>query len=216
MNKLCTLVAAATTACLATTAHAAVVSGSVTGGTAGGTFVELDPLSAFSVGDDTFDDNNLYAFNEDQNITLGSPLAIDTAGGTIAAGTVIASHYVFFDPGPTRSLIGSVTFDADILGVATSTTNLAASDFLITNSVTYLNPSLRGLEAGQDFISFSGKTLSVDFLASTPGDYIRVFTGRSAKFGDNIDPSVVPLPAAGLLLFGALGGLSFLRRRASP
>ena len=115
------------------------IGGSVTGGTAlaaGGTFIKLTvPLSnpfgpPNSVGNDTFQSPNLYEFDEDQNILLAAPLTVDVGSSPIPAGTIVASHYVFFDPGPSQHIIGTVNFDSIILGIITSTNNLAASDFL--------------------------------------------------------------------------------------
>jgi hypothetical protein len=200
-------------------ATAAVIGGAITGGTAANDpaaqFVQLDPLATFSVGNNTFQDNNLYAFDEDQNIIIPSTISVDV-GTNPTAGDVVASHYVFFDPGPTRSQIGYVDFDADIFGIATSTATLSASDFLLNNSVSYLNPSLRGLESGDSvFIdSTDPKRLRVDWTASTPGDYVRVFTRQSQSGPDPRPPGVVPLPAGAPLLLGALGLLALLRRRS--
>ena len=199
---------------LQSTAHAAVIGGGVTGGDSldvGGLFVELDPNSAFTVGNNTFQDPNLYAFDEDQNIVIPSDIAVDI-GTSPMEGEVVASHYVFFDPLSTTSQMGFVDFDAPIFGVATSTANLAASDFLLNNSVTYLNPTLRGLES-QDFVGIDpndGNRLLVDWSASTPGDYVRVFTMESPTAADP-NPSIIPLPASGALLLAGLG-LVALRR----
>ena len=49
--------------------------------------------------------------------------------------------------------------------------------------------------------------LRVDLRASSPGDYVQVFTMKSLG-------AVAPLPAAGWLLLGGLGALAALRRRA--
>lgn len=202
---------AAAAALFATQASAVVVGGALTGGTAlagGGSFMELVG-GGFSVGNDTFNDNNLYAFNENQNIIIPSEITVDQ-GTNPLAGQVVASHYVFFDPlGGATTAIGYVDFDAAIFGVATSTSTLAASDFLISNAVTYLNPSLRGLESS-DSVSFSisePNRLYVDLRAGSPGDYIRVFTMESPIAAE------VPIPASGLLLLSALGLGSVLRRK---
>lgn len=105
-------------------ASGTIISGTVTGGTAlaaGATFVKLSvPLSnpfgsPDSVGNDNFQSPNLFGFDEDQNILLTAPLSVDVCASPIPAGTVVASHYVFFDPGPTENVIGTVNFDSNIL-----------------------------------------------------------------------------------------------------
>src|SRR5690606_24020769 len=120
-------------------------------------------------------------------------------GTSPTAGQVVASHYVFFDPGPVQSLTGFVDFDADIFGIITSTGRLAASDFLANTGVTYLNPGSRGLEASQDAVSIdptNPRRALVDFVASTPGDYIRILTMRSPGAA----PSPIPAPSGLALL----------------
>ena len=102
-------------------------------------------------------------------------------GRVIPAGTIVASHYVFFDPADGAFQSGYVDFDATILGVATGRSTLAATDFLANTEVTYLNPTLRGLE-WEDAVWIDAENparLRVRWNASTPGDYIRVFTARS-------------------------------------
>src|SRR5450432_547390 len=145
-------------------AAATIIDGSVTGGTArtdGGTFVKLTVplLNLFgppdSVGNDNFQSPNLFGFDENQNIILAAPLTTDVGLNPIPAGSIVASHYIFFDPGPSLQVIGTVDFDSNVLGIITSTVNLAASDFLANTGVNYLNPDARGLEAG-DSVTISG------------------------------------------------------------
>ena len=171
-------------------AQAVVESGVVTGGQSlaqGARFVKLEPPFAEStpantVGADTFQSPNLFAFDEDQNIELTADLTVDLiresgAPGVLPAGSTVASHYVFFDPAPSTSQTGEIRFDSDIVAVITSTNNLQASDFLANTGVVYQNPSLRGLEPADDSVAFvDARTLSVNWSASTPGDYIRVLT----------------------------------------
>ena len=118
MNRL--TIAVALFSLLPAPASATIVGGNVTGGTAqtdGGVFVKLTlPLSnpfgpPDSVGNDNFQSPNLFGFDEDQNIVLTVPLAIDVGTSPLPAGTIVASHYIFFDPGPTQRVIGTVNFD---------------------------------------------------------------------------------------------------------
>jgi len=195
-------------------AKAEIIDGIVTGGTAlaaGGTFVKLTvPLSnpfgpPDSVGNDNFQSPNLFGFDEDQNILLAAPLTVDVGTSPIPAGTTVASHYVFFDPGPTLHMIGTVDFDADILGIITSTPTLAASDFLANTGVNYLNPGARGLEFG-DSVTISGpRQILFDTFASSPGDYVRVLTAFSPGAAGVPEPGGLALLGSGLAALALLG-----------
>ncbi|MCB1745143.1 MAG: hypothetical protein KDK91_32545, partial [Gammaproteobacteria bacterium] len=183
----------------ASLAFATIESGVVNGGqsaTSGGAFVKLSvpftlSVPANSVGEDTFNTFDLYGFDEDQNIELAAELPVDLlvetgAPGVLPAGSTVASHYIFFDPAGTSSTtqVGRVSFDSDIVAVITSGDRLQGSDFLANTGVIYLNPQLRGLEAG-DLVSVVGpRTIEVDWAASTPGDYIRVLTRFSPAAAD--------------------------------
>ncbi len=220
MNKS-RLVVASMMLAISIPAAATITSGTVTGGTAltsGGTFVKLTvPLAnpfgpPDSVGNDSFQSPNLYGFDEDQNILLTAPLTVNVGASPIPAGTIVASHYVFFDPGPTLHVVGTVDFDAPILGIITTTTQLAASDFLANTGVDYLNPSARGLEAG-DSVTISGTDqILFDTVASSPGDYVRVLTAFSPAAAVP-EPGAAETMAAGLLGIGLLAGLR--RRRGA-
>lgn len=164
---------------VATASGATVIGGGVDAGRGSGHFVKLDPSDGFSVGQDTFQSPDLYAFDEDQNIVLSRPVTVDV-GVSPSPGDEVASHYVFFDPIGGRQS-GYVEFDAPIYGVATTTASMAASDDLANTLVTYLNPGARGLEAG-DKVWIDPDTpfrLRVQWGASSPGDYVRVFTRHS-------------------------------------
>lgn len=168
---------------LSGSAQAGILAGEITGGTSLRFEAQFHVLSAgpdLVVGNDTFDDLNLYAFDEDQNIQIDRVIEVDV-GTSPQPGDVVASHYVFFDPAFGADQRGYVEFDAEIFGVATSTQTLKDSDFLAATEVRYLNPTLRGLEGG-DFVwidQSNPRRLRVDWAASTPGDYVRVFTHRS-------------------------------------
>lgn len=199
-------------------ASAAILSGNVTYGS--GSFVELSiPFTESSpnntVGNNTFQDRNLYAFNEGQNIELLSDLDVDFlaatgTSGSLSTGTIVASHYVFFDPRNSRHQEGNVTFDSAVLAIITSSGLLSASDFLLNNGVNYLNPGLRGLEANDSAsVCLNSETICVDWTASTPGDYIRVLTEYSPLGAQ------VPVPTAAILFAPVLLGFMGLRRSLS-
>lgn len=201
---------------------ATIVSGTVTGGGSfnqGGTFIKLaapftesDPDN--TVGDNTFQNPNLYGLDEGQNIAVSTDLAVDlladgvgggTGSGIVPQGSTVASHYIFFDPAGSTSQKGTVSFDSAIFGIITSTQNLAASDSLINTGVNYLNPSLRGLEGGDNVAITGLQTITVDWTASSPGDYVRVITDFSPG-------AVVPVPAAVWFFSSGLMGLIGISR----
>lgn len=172
-------------ALMAVPANAFVLGGEIVQQTGNGQFVKLDPDTPFAVGADTFDTDDLYAFDEDQNILLIEPIRVDIGGGDLGAipsGTIVASHYVFFDS-INGTHYGYVDFDAPILGVAAFEQSLAATDFLANTSVTYLSLELRGLERGdQVWVDEEDPhRLWVYWAGSSPGDYIRVFTAQSSN-----------------------------------
>jgi len=192
-----------------------ITGGAVTGGsafTAGGVFMLLTTPLANPFGPpDSVDKNNfqspdLYAFDESSTV-LGANLIVNVGSSPIPAGTVVSSEYIFFDPGPSQHIVGTVTFATDVLGVITSTSDLAASDFLGAPGVNYLDPANRGLEAGDSVTISAPNQITVNFTASSPGDYIRVITAGPA--------SAVPEPGTVGLLAGGMLALAFFRRRTA-
>ncbi|MCG8316359.1 MAG: hypothetical protein MI976_24370 [Pseudomonadales bacterium] len=175
---------------------ATIVSGEVVAGSSksqGAAFIKLSvPFTASkpanTVGANTFNTPHLYGFDEDQNIVIARPLAVDiiathpngkSQGGIIPPGTEVASHYIFFDPRKSASQVGKVSFDSKILGVITSKHYLQQSDRLANTNVIYLNPGNRGLEKQDKAIISDQQSITVDWRASNPGDYIRVITESS-------------------------------------
>ncbi|MGZ2259696.1 hypothetical protein [Roseobacter sp. A03A-229] len=167
---------------LAAPAQAYILDGEILRQNGAGTFVKLDTDEPFAVGFDTFNDDNLYGFDEDQNIALVEPIRVDIGGtnGVIPQGTIVASHYVFFDS-ISGTQYGYVYFDAPILGIAAFQGTMARTDFLANTSVTYISPELRGLEQGDRVWvdEDDPHKLWVFWAGSSPGDYIRVFTEQS-------------------------------------
>ncbi len=166
----------------ASTAHAVVLDGKIEQQNGNGQFMKLKTDRPFDVGEDNFNTDHLYAFDEDQNIELERAIRVDIGGevGIIPGGTTVASHYVFFDSysGIHR---GYVYFDAPILGIAAYQDTMGATDFLANNDVNYISTELRALEEGdQVWIDVDDPhKLWVYWAGSSPGDYIRVFTARS-------------------------------------
>lgn len=186
---------------MAGTAAATIITGKVTGGSTkalGGIWQEINPIPlGFMVGKNNQQSPNFFGLNEVQNILLPGALN-PNVGGILAAGTKVASHYIFFDPRKKRStLAGWVQFDAKVLGIITSRNRLNGTDGLLGNPlVTYKNPPLRGLEKRDRAWIGAGASsdkIFVRFRAGSPGDYIRVLTEES--------PQAVPEPAT-MLLFG--------------
>lgn len=185
----------------ASAASAAIVSINVT--TPGGVGVILPPAAIVNpVGDNAWNvDKTLFGFNEKTKVTLAADLT-DSFGNTIAAGTLVDSHYVFHDPLNNTRIEGTVTFTRKILGIIFTTAGLAATDGTFgLPTVTYLSVKATGLEFPQDSISFVNDMTSLSWRTSNPGDHIRVLT------------AAVPVPAAGVLLLGALAGLGLYGRR---
>ncbi|MEM6825454.1 MAG: hypothetical protein AAF566_10095 [Pseudomonadota bacterium] len=160
-------------------AAATVIDGQILRQSGHGEFVKLSTDTRFDVGEDNFDTDNLYAFDEDQNIVLEAPIQVDIGGedGIIPEGEIVASHYVFFDSF-NGIHFGFVEFDSPIQGIAARPASMDATDFLANTDVNYISTDLRGLEQG-DHVWIDDDNpfrLWVYWAGSSPGDYIRVFT----------------------------------------
>lgn len=228
MFRKISVLAAAVVAATANPASAAVVVGAITGGTVfgSGAFLLIAPPAA--VGFDNFNDDNLRAFNEVQNVTLTSALTLDTGTVpgpvTLGVGTVISSHLVAFDPAGGQNdplqptVIGHVDFSDPILGVIWRGTTLSATNALLgAPGVSYLTPLGFALEQGSDFFTVGAagnpnRVLINLFTATSPGDEFRVITGRAAV------ANAVPEPSTWLSMilgFGFAGTVLRARRRVA-
>ncbi|MEC9432936.1 MAG: VPLPA-CTERM sorting domain-containing protein [Pseudomonadota bacterium] len=212
-------------------AAAAAVAALVLAQPAAATLVEVNPCSATCTITSTPpnpvspdpNDGVLLLWNERQNVTLTAPLAVDRVFDTgasfvsgssgnfmLAAGTVVSSHYVQWDPsGASGSIQATITADSQIFAFITADVKLFNSDDILgLPGVDYNDFTNRGLESG-DSTSFSGQSVAIDWTATSPGDWTRLITAYS--------PSAdVPVPAALPLLAAALGafGLAARRRQA--
>ena len=191
-------------------ARAEVIGGSATNGFA----ILTTPLGSFTTPANTVNNNNvnrelLYAFNEKQDVLLGSALSVDSlnggGAGTIPAGTWVSSHYVFYDP-VNNTIDGKVQFDSNVIGIITSDALLISSNSLGDPFTNYNNVAATGLEPGdtavRDGTLFS--QVDVHLSASNPGDWLRVITVGT------------PLPASfwgGVVLLGVVAGAKLIARR---
>jgi hypothetical protein len=174
---------------------------------------EITPPAGSIVGSDFLETLGLTpadAFNERQNVLLGSSLTTDT--GTIPAGTLVSSYFVAFnDPvgGPQST---TVTFSTPVLGIVfeDGSSGWAASDFLGLPSLIYQEgpafcPNC-GYEPGET-ATFAGNMAFLNSNFSEPGDFARIITEGS---------TVTPEPSS-FVLFGT-ASLMFarkLRRRST-
>ncbi|MCS6986152.1 MAG: PEPxxWA-CTERM sorting domain-containing protein [Sphingomonadaceae bacterium] len=185
-------------------ASALIVTGAITGGTTlanGGTFqIIAPPLAA---GASSFQLPHLFAWNEKQNYTLLAPLTLDS-GGTLPAGTRVASHAIVFDPKPRSTVQATVEFNRPILGILWRTRSLKDTDATLSVPPTvWSSPPTRGLEAGDIAgTSFSGKMLTIkEWTAGNPGDNIRVIT------------TAIPEPTTWAMLIAGFGLIGFAARQ---
>ena len=194
-------IATAIVTCHSTITFAAIVTGSVTGGTSGGSFQQLDPPPP-GVGPDVFQSPNLFAFDERQDWTISTPTPL-TPDLTLPIGATVSSHYVVFDPNVGSSLQGMVEFDEPIVVLLLTPTMLElTSPLLGVPTTTYVTGPAVGVDPnGLDSVMIdpgNSRRLLVNFGARSPGDNLRVLTG------------VIPEPATMLLGVLALGGLALI------
>lgn len=167
----------------------------------------------------------LLAWNEVQNFTLTAPLRVDRvfdetasfitpAGGGdffIAAGTIVSSHYLQWDPGAgsSSSVETTISLDSQVFAFITADQNLFDSDAALgLPGLDYNDFNLRGLENG-DTTVFNGPNVDIDWTAGSPGDWTRLITAFSPAGGNLPEPGALALLGVGLL------GLGAMRRRKS-
>ena len=168
----------------------------------------------------------VHGWDEVKNFTLTSAITVDAVSpgtydsngdlGTfsIAAGTVVNSHYLYFDPKDPATRTATFTFDGKILGVIAESDLNSPDRFLASDSLRNVNSwyplpfthfTNRGLEMGSDefVISADMKSVTVKLSASNPGDQMRIVT------------QAVPEPSSMVLVAtGGLMGLAAWRKKS--
>jgi hypothetical protein len=154
------------------------------------------------IGSDQFNqDGVVYTMEESSGVVV--PITLNTAGGTVLAGTEVDSTLVWVDPLNYINTQATIDFSGDIVGIIIGTIGLVVTDGLFGDTLTtYAYAFFSGLEAVDSVTLVDSNTITINFFTSNPGDYIRVLTATP-----------VPVPAAGLMLLAGLGVLGAMRRR---
>ena len=158
-------------------------------------------------------DGVLLAWDEVQNLTLTQDLRVDRvfdptapfiepigSDFLIKAGTVVASHYVQWDPGSGSdgTVETTIAADSQIFAFIIDDQNLFDSDAVLgLPGLDYNDFRFRGIEP-TDTTVFSGEEVAIRWTATTPGDWARLITAYSPA-GDPIpEPGTLALLLAGL------------------
>jgi hypothetical protein len=167
-------------------AQAVITSITLSGGTAftgGGTGQII--ASPADVTNATLSGNNVFGFNERQNVSLGAvassrPTAFlfsTLANGVVPQGRV-SSHFFVFSPTAANTATGTITFNQNVIGVQRGSgaiTNVR-SDQLETGLTDFA--AVAGLEANDLITRVNAKTISFSLQTTGPGqDMFRVITG---------------------------------------
>ena len=163
-----------------------------------------DPIQGFGEANyvQGFAERTSITLTEDVNIQLG-----DGSAGTLAAGTVVNSYMVYFDPEGDDLLTVSnidIIFDNQILGLVVSDQAMVDTHALLgLGGLNYYGgiDMNYGPNGAPDIELFEGSTLNVSLRASQ-GDYFRVLTVSNT----------VPTPGS-LALLGVAGLIGTSRRR---
>ena len=191
-------------------ADAAVVS------TSGSVSFEASPYPSAS-------DTEIFVFDEQQSVAFVASQPFNFGG--VSAGTLVNSHYLQFDPVSISTVtvgMGTVTFDAPILAVITTTDFLNADlspDVSATADQYFglentLGPYFQGAPGTEQF---RGLGSPLDNLDITIGSNTLVIRSLEVPVEGAIDAirvlTAIPEPATALLVLA--GGLA-LARRSKP
>jgi hypothetical protein len=181
-------------------------------------------------------DTAIRVINE-QSLTLVASVAVlgvSTNGWagvkTLTASTCVQSHMIHMDRASgtgTLTLSGSVTFNSDIVGVATDVTGLLTGALAITDPV-FANPGTtyptgltgRGLELSPlDAVTLpSARRINITLRVGTDMDELRVITlcdVASPVLPETPLVVLLPLSAAALGAAFVIGGAAWRRSRAA-
>lgn len=134
------------------------------------------------------------------------------------------AHYVELDSNNNSSMKQTINFTSTgsyLLSFWYSPRNDDAASNGITYSIGTLLGSVTGPGGGPPVTAVGSWTqILASFVITQTGNYDLVFAASGTDnslggFIDNVSIAPIPLPAGGLLLIGALGGLAALRRRKS-
>ncbi len=165
-------------------AQAVITSITLSGGTAftnGGTGQIVAAPADVST---TITGNNVFGFNERQNVSLGAAQATRPQAFLFATGANgvvpqvrVSSHAFVFFPTAGRSATGTISFNQNVIAIqrGSGQINAARSNQLETGLTDFTN--LGGLEAGDIITRTGAKTISFNLQASATGqDVFRVIT----------------------------------------
>ncbi len=153
------------------------------------------------------------------SLASGSGIAVETNRSRAFIDAQSGNYYVALDRIGNSTIVQNVA-----LGIGKYTLSLwysPATNVANTNGVTYGITGIGGATAtvGTNGVRRGQWTqLVLDLMVTVAGNY-QVYVGATGSsnnrgaFVDNISLAPVPVPAAGLVLLGGLGGLAALRRK---
>lgn len=151
----------------------------------------------------------------------GSGIEVQTTN-TLGLTPQDLAHYVELDSNNNSTMKQTINFTSTgsyLLSFWYSPRNDDAASNGITYSIGTLLGSVTGPGGGPPATSVGSWTqILASFVITQTGNYDLVFAASGTDnslggFIDNVSIAPIPLPAGGLLLIGALGGLAALRRR---
>jgi len=145
-----------------------------------------------------FVERECYALPSDVTVNISRPGKYDSRSdltpATISAGTVVDSHFLFFDPIGSQNATssGSITMAGDIIGLICMDSELDRTDGVLGRPGTRYpgGQGARGYEMGAEIVSLDSgmRTLTIHNYHSTfPGENVRILTmpGGATSYGMN-------------------------------